>query len=274
MKKDIFISYSSLDKEFATRLSKDLKEKNINVWLDSWDIGYGSNITTEINNGLENSSFLLVILSENSLKSNWVEAEWSSKFGAEVAKGEITVIPTILGDLNENNIPLVLRSKKRVNLSDNYAAELENFVSFILKKRKEALFKDSFDLDKAQNPIQNALLNMVENIGIDLLKKLKGRLSISANRSPEEQLEIIMREIDYAYMNAKREEDKQKSDFEKDPDGSELIMMLIRGRNESVLKEIREKISFISSRCGNKKDAVDAISFEIDCQIVERQSKD
>ncbi len=51
----------------------------IQVWLDEREIGPGQNIVGRIEEGLE-ADFILLILSPDSVDSNWVKEEWTDAF--------------------------------------------------------------------------------------------------------------------------------------------------------------------------------------------------
>ena len=76
MKKDVFISYSSVDADFVEKLAEDLRKHNFKVRLDQGDLSLGENIEEEVKGGLAESRFLLVVISEKSVKSKWLEEEW------------------------------------------------------------------------------------------------------------------------------------------------------------------------------------------------------
>ncbi len=46
--------------------------------------------------GINNSDFLLILLSNNSVKSNWVRAEWESTIWDENQNKEIRIIPILI----------------------------------------------------------------------------------------------------------------------------------------------------------------------------------
>ena len=116
-KNDIFISYSHSDKGFVHQLANDLKAKGVKVWLDELNIDPGGNVVRAINEGIGHSSHMLVLLSR---QSNWVQEEWSAKYNEEVRKNSIKVIPTIIDDLEPEEIPPVLAGKKYINFIYDY----------------------------------------------------------------------------------------------------------------------------------------------------------
>lgn len=74
--KRVFISYSRNDREFARRLAKSLAEVGADVWIDYEDIPAGNKWSTAIQQGLDSSDGLLVIVSPDSMLSSNVEDEW------------------------------------------------------------------------------------------------------------------------------------------------------------------------------------------------------
>ena len=108
----LFISYSSKDKGFANLLYSDLKEAGCIPWLDEWDIVGGQSIPEEIEKGINNSDFLLILLSNNSVKSNWVRAEWESTIWDENQNKEIRIIPILI---EECEIPRFIKYRKYID---------------------------------------------------------------------------------------------------------------------------------------------------------------
>jgi hypothetical protein len=72
----VFISYSRKDLAFVERLAKDLMDAGLKVWYDLSGLEAGTRWGKEIQNALQQSQYLLVILSPNSIQSEWVEKEF------------------------------------------------------------------------------------------------------------------------------------------------------------------------------------------------------
>ncbi len=72
----VFISYSRKDLEFVDRLANDLTTAGFKVWYDLSGLEAGSQWGNEIQKAIDASQFFLVVLSQNSVKSNWVEREF------------------------------------------------------------------------------------------------------------------------------------------------------------------------------------------------------
>ena len=72
----VFISYSRKDLSFVEQLAADLKANGFAVWYDLSDIGGGTQWRSEIESGLSQSQFVVVVLSPDSVASEWVEREF------------------------------------------------------------------------------------------------------------------------------------------------------------------------------------------------------
>jgi hypothetical protein len=70
-----FISYSTKDQEFADRLYADLQNKGVRCWFAPHDIKAGKKIHEQIDVAIRTHEKLLLILSPNSMKSEWVKTE-------------------------------------------------------------------------------------------------------------------------------------------------------------------------------------------------------
>ncbi len=91
--KQVFVSYSSKDADWAEKITKYLREKGIICWKAPEDIPTGSNYQIEIPKGLRETYILLVILTENSEKSKWCYKE----IGSAIGSGHI-VVPVKIDD--------------------------------------------------------------------------------------------------------------------------------------------------------------------------------
>ena len=74
--KHVFISYSRREIRFVEKLAKDLEAKGYDVWFDLTDIEGGDRWTQEIQKGIEASEYFILVVSLNSIISEWVEKEF------------------------------------------------------------------------------------------------------------------------------------------------------------------------------------------------------
>jgi|SRR2546421_2887819 len=70
-----FISYSSKDQDFAERLYTDLQSNGVRCWFALEDMDVGDKIRHRIEESIRLYDKLLLVLSENSIASNWVAYE-------------------------------------------------------------------------------------------------------------------------------------------------------------------------------------------------------
>ncbi len=70
----IFISYSHKDKDYVHKLQEELLKQSFNVWIDD-RIDYGTRWPKVIQDHLDDCDAFIVIVSENSFESEWVQNE-------------------------------------------------------------------------------------------------------------------------------------------------------------------------------------------------------
>ncbi len=93
-----FISYSSMDEDFANRLYADLQNNGVRCWFAPEDMKIGDKIRKRIDEVIRIHDKLLLILSENSIDSEWVEKEVESAFEQERKRKEAVLFPIRLDD--------------------------------------------------------------------------------------------------------------------------------------------------------------------------------
>jgi len=72
----VFVSYSRKDLDFVERLAEDLKAAGLEVWYDLSGLDGGTRWGREIQSAIQQSQFFIVVLSPNSVESDWVEKEF------------------------------------------------------------------------------------------------------------------------------------------------------------------------------------------------------
>ena len=72
---DVFISYSSEDREHAMGIAGLLRDQNIHVWIDGWQLKLGDRIRKRIDEGLAKSKYGVVILSPSYFSKTWPQRE-------------------------------------------------------------------------------------------------------------------------------------------------------------------------------------------------------
>jgi hypothetical protein len=93
-----FISYSSEDDDFARRLHADLQDNAVRCWFAPEDMKIGDEIRPRIDQSIRLHDKLLVVLSENSIGSDWVEDEVEIAFEEERKRDKTVLYPVRLDE--------------------------------------------------------------------------------------------------------------------------------------------------------------------------------
>ncbi|MCL4354154.1 toll/interleukin-1 receptor domain-containing protein [Patescibacteria group bacterium] len=90
---DVFICYASEDKQFVISLAEASKKAGIEVWYDGFQLGWGDDLRSTIDEGLKNSLYGIVIFSKSFLeKKKWTEYELNGLFARE-KPGKKIILP-------------------------------------------------------------------------------------------------------------------------------------------------------------------------------------
>ena len=88
-----FISYSTIDQEFAERLYADLQREGVTCWFAPEDLKIGDKFRDEIDRTIRRYEKLLIILSMHSIESDWVEKEVETAFEEERRRKTTVLFP-------------------------------------------------------------------------------------------------------------------------------------------------------------------------------------
>ncbi|HEV7671126.1 MAG TPA: TIR domain-containing protein [Thermoanaerobaculia bacterium] len=113
----VFLSHSSSDKAFVRRLAEDLRGAGVPVWFDEWELRVGDSLSKQISSGLERSSFLIFVVSEASLESQWASRELAAATSREISETGIVVIPLLISGAKP---PILLADKIYADFRSSY----------------------------------------------------------------------------------------------------------------------------------------------------------
>jgi hypothetical protein len=91
---NVFISYARGDELAARELRANLREVEVSGWMDESDITRGNAISGKLRESLKRASAVIVIVSERSLKSPWVQFEIGAAEGMGKRIIAILLAPT------------------------------------------------------------------------------------------------------------------------------------------------------------------------------------
>jgi hypothetical protein len=90
---DVFISHASEDKDEVVRpLAFALKNEDLVVWYDEFELKIGDSLRKKIDKGLANSKFGIVVLSKNFFSKGWANYELDGIITKAVS-GEQVILP-------------------------------------------------------------------------------------------------------------------------------------------------------------------------------------
>ena len=102
----LFVCHNSEDKPTAEKIAVEMIKAGHEAFFDKWDIRPGDSLIEKISEGISDSSYLLVLLSKNSVKSNWVKKELEIALARQIANKAVKVMPCLLEDCE---IPVFLQ---------------------------------------------------------------------------------------------------------------------------------------------------------------------
>jgi hypothetical protein len=126
----VFISYSHSDELIVNKLAAQLVKHNANVWVDTWELNVGDSILNRVQDAIQESSALLVILSKTSVESEWCKKELSAGLMRELDEKRVVVLPVLVEDCE---VPLFLREKMYADLRTDFNSGLHKVLDAIAK---------------------------------------------------------------------------------------------------------------------------------------------
>lgn len=118
----VFISYSRKDIEFARKLAGDLKKAGYDVWWDITGLRGGDDWVSTIPAAIAASRYMLVVLTSDSIKSEWVRKEYTHALSLRKK-----IVPIML---TSTSVPFALNTLNYVNfMSGEYEDNFKNLLS-------------------------------------------------------------------------------------------------------------------------------------------------
>jgi hypothetical protein len=111
---DVFLSYKSEDSDLVERLKNRLLERGVRVWLDKDQIRPGDLFAEALANGIENSRSVGLVVTPNSISSNWVKNEYYRALGL-ATQGQLQLMPLLFQD---STLPGFLNDRHYIDFRD------------------------------------------------------------------------------------------------------------------------------------------------------------
>lgn len=147
---DAFISHASEDKEsFVRPLAQKLKEQNIEIWYDEFTLRTGDSIRREIDRGLSQSRYGIVILSPSFLEKQWPQWELDGLLQRELDYRGTVILP-IWHEISRKEV-----MNYSPALADKFSISSANGIEYVVKKLIEVIKPEGSTLVFARDYLLN-----------------------------------------------------------------------------------------------------------------------
>src|SRR5437016_11710631 len=103
----IFISHASADDAFVKELRRALEAHGLTTWVDSRELIGGNKLAPEIAQAIEEARQVLVVLSRETVNSDWVPKEIRKALQVERKRSDdgYRVVPLLLPGIEPDALP-------------------------------------------------------------------------------------------------------------------------------------------------------------------------
>lgn len=122
----IFVSYAHKDLPAARWIEACLTACGVKVWLDEGQIAVGQSVPLRISEGLSESQYVILLMSEASMSSPWVQREWLPSLVRETVTGKAILLPARLDDCE---IPAIISDKRYADFRKSFVRGVSELVS-------------------------------------------------------------------------------------------------------------------------------------------------
>lgn len=130
-RKNVFISYSSRDKNIVHSITDEMERTGMNIWIDKKQIDFGENILESVHNAIAESDLAIIFISNNTKLSNFAFHELSAIWKSIIYKNKSWFIVK-LDDVSPENIGFGLSDYLYYDFSVN--SNIEELLNAINKK--------------------------------------------------------------------------------------------------------------------------------------------
>jgi len=116
-KRIVFLSHNSKDNPIIRQIATDLTAAGISVWLHDQRVRAARSIAEKIAQGLVESDWFLIGLSQDAVESPWVKTEFNQVLLSEVARRGTRLLPLRLTDCK---VPELILKNASIDFSTSY----------------------------------------------------------------------------------------------------------------------------------------------------------
>ena len=104
---DVFLSHNRADKGWVRQVAQQWQSLGLRVFFDEEEMRPGTDLRRILDNALENSRHIVLVITPQSINSDWVALEISATVSLDPTAGELRLIPVLLAPTP--NIPVSVR---------------------------------------------------------------------------------------------------------------------------------------------------------------------
>lgn len=139
MKHDVFVSYSSRDKEAAQVICSALEQNGVKCWIAPRDVPAGTEYGDLIDDAIRAATIAIVVFSETAATSMWVKAEMNVAF-----EEQKVIIPFRLDQTPlKGQSRLILNHKHWIDAYPDYKMKIDDLVAAVLQTLGRAVAGDT-----------------------------------------------------------------------------------------------------------------------------------
>ena len=124
----VFLSYSRSDSLIVDKIANDLQREGIDIWFDRQNIKPGQNWREQIENALNDASFLIIFISKKSLQSKAVQLEYRAAFGNQKRAGGTCLIPVLV---EKTELPEWVSAIQYIDFTESYYQGMQNLLKVL-----------------------------------------------------------------------------------------------------------------------------------------------
>jgi hypothetical protein len=114
-----FLGYASQDLDFAERLYADLQSNGVRCWFAPEDRKISENFWHSLDESIRLYDTFLVVLSEHSVNSEWVEREVMAALEKEQQQNQLVLFPITLDKrVKQTNVPWAVEIRRTRHIED------------------------------------------------------------------------------------------------------------------------------------------------------------
>ena len=186
----VFLSYAHADLLLAQRLRTDLGALGISIWSDD-AIQAGERWQEVIRNRLTEAVGVIVLITPNSLQSQWVVREWQ-----HALTRDRQVIPVLANGVTFADLPLDLQDIQGISLDSDYEGALRSLAA-TLSGFAESSQPVGLPADEVQNIVSDTVDQRLAQLGLTrdrlaIFERLNGTRPSESEEPVDETLVFVV----------------------------------------------------------------------------------